>query len=153
MTKSFMNQYINEFSIKDFSNTNAGYKHNFLSIENIPKCGLFKYSSEPVLFEPDSGNSDFSVIHVPIKPALELLDDYCEIHSYKWHRVRKNISENNVINYPWLSIDSENEVFLMDGRHRLLGLLLLKGLSHAPVNVEAHHVEQITKYFELIEND
>lgn len=145
-----MNQHIHEFSTKDFADSNAGYKYNFLSIENIPRCGLFEYSLESIQFKPDAGNSDFSVIYVPIKPALELLDDYCEIHSYKWYRTRKNISLNNVIHYPWLSIDSENDVFLMDGRHRLLALLLLKGLSHAPVNVESHHVEQIKKHFELI---
>ena len=145
-----MNQHTHEFSTKDFSNTNTGYKHNFLRIENIPKCGLFEYSLESLRYEPDEGNSSFSVIHVPIKLALELLDDHCEIHSYKWFKVRRNISLNNVMHYPWLSVDSDNQVFLMDGRHRLLAMLLIKGLSHTPVNVEPHHEERVKKHFGLV---
>lgn len=148
----YMNdQNIYEFSLKDFKDSVSGYKHNFKNIENIPQCKLYSYSADELAFEPDPGNSDFLLLNVPIKKTLELLNDYCEIHSYKWFRVRKKISQLDVINYPWISVGSEGEVFLMDGRHRLLGMMLLKGMTHVDVNVEKQHFDIVKSYFEKMD--
>lgn len=139
-----------EFSLKSFENTNKGYKHNFEKIENIPKCGLFEYCSQPLTFAPAPGNSDFLIINVPIKETLELLDDYCVMQSHKWYTARKEMSALDLIYYPWVSVGSEGEVFLMDGRHRLLGMMLLKGMTHAHVSVEEDHFEIVKNHFEQI---
>lgn len=139
-----------EFSLKSFENTNSGYKHDFKNIENIPSCGLFSYSELPLSFAPAPGNRDFLIVEVPIKETLELLEGYCELNSFKWYNTRREMSQLDVIFYPWVSVTSEGEAFLMDGRHRLLGMLLLKGMTKALVNIEEHHLEVVKNHFEKL---
>lgn len=140
---------IYEYTKKDFDKTfTEGRRVNFQSIENVPDCELFQYDLTPLNFKPAPGNSDFEVIHLPITEVLELLaPESYELDSFRWHRVRKQISQDNEIEYPWVYVTTDNRVALMDGRHRLVGMAKFKNMTEAPVQVESKYKEQILKHF------
>lgn len=146
---------LSEFSTHDFDKFPIfGRKINFSNIENIPKCELFSYSNKPLEFISVPGNNEFSVINVPIKAALELMDESAyEIHSERWYRVRKQFSQSNITHFPWIYINTDGKVALMDGRHRLIAMMLFKGMESVPVQVEPNLVEEIQKYFENLTNN
>jgi len=140
---------IYEYSQKNFDKTfTEGRRVNFKSIENIPDCKLFHYNLAPLKFKSAPGNSNFEVIHLPINKVLELLAPHSyELGSFRWYRVRKQISQDNQIEYPWIYINSDNEVKLMDGRHRLVGMAKFKNMSEAPIQVDSKFKNQILQHF------
>ena len=142
------------FIIAEFSNHNFdekpvfGRKENFKDLTYIPECCIFSYSDAPLEFISAPANEDFEVIEVPIKDALALLDDEAfELHSERWYKVRKQFSKENRTHYPWIYVNTEGEVRLMDGRHRLIAMMLFKGMEFAPVQVEPSMVDQVKAYF------
>lgn len=142
------------FIVAEFSNHNFdefpifGRKENFKDLNNIPECCIFTYSDEPLEFISEPANKEFEVFEVPIKDALALLDDEAyEIHSERWYKVRKQFSKENKTHYPWLYVNTDGEVDIMDGRHRLIAMMLLKGMEFAPVQVEPSMVDQVKAYF------
>lgn len=140
---------LTEFSSHNFDNAPIfGRKENFKALENIPECCIFSYSDEPLEFISAPANDDFEIIEVPIKDVLAFLDDEAyELHSERWYKVRKQFSKENKTHYPWVYIDSEGEVGLMDGRHRLVAMLMFKGMEFAPVQVDRSMVNQVKEYF------
>lgn len=138
-----------EFSSHNFDEQQIfGRKENFKALENVPECCIFTYSDEPLEFMSVPANDDFEIIEVPIKDALALLDDEAyELHSERWYKVRKQFSSENRTHYPWIYVNSKGEVRLMDGRHRLVAMLMFKGMEFAPVQVQPSMVDQVKAYF------
>lgn len=141
-----------EFSQRDFEKDPVfGSKEDFKKIDNIPECGLFLYSDEPLSFIPSLANEDFTIIELPIKGVLDLLaEEAFIIHSERWYKVRKQFSVLNQTHYPWVYVDEEtNEVRLMDGRHRLIAMLKLKKMQVVPVQVEPAMVDRVKAHFKI----
>lgn len=85
---------------------------------------------------------------MPIAAALALLgDEAYELHSERWYNVRKQFSTQNKTHYPWLYVNTEGDVCLMDGRHRLVAMMKLKGMQYACVQVEPSMREQVQSHF------
>lgn len=145
---------LQEFTNHDFyKNSLFGRKVNFENMQNVPECGLFAYSNEPTQFISVPANEDFEVLELPIEGVLALVDDNegYEIHSERWFKVRKQLSEENETHYPWVYVDVENDVVkLMDGRHRLIALWKFKNMRTVPVQVQPSMVERVKQHFNLV---
>jgi hypothetical protein len=142
---------LSEFSSHNFDeNPIFGRKTNFGDLSNIPECSIFSYTDTPLEFISPAGNDDFEVIEVPIKDVLNLLgDEAYEIHSERWYKVRKQFSQENKTHFPWVYVDMDGEVQLMNGRHRLIAMLTCKGMETTPIQVEPPMVAQVKAYFGL----
>ena len=141
---------LSEFSCHKFDEEPLfGRKMNFGYLCDIPKCCIFSYSDTPLQFISVPGNENFEIIEVSIKDALNLLGgDAYEIHSERWYKVRKQFSKENKTHFPWVYVDSDGEVQLMDGRHRLIAMMMFKGMEVAPIQVESSVVAQVKAYFD-----
>ncbi|HCA5183399.1 TPA: hypothetical protein MW242_003032 [Acinetobacter baumannii] len=149
---NFPTDILFEFSSHNFDEEPIfGRKTNFCNLKNIPDCSLFKFTNEPLKFISDPVNEGFEIIEVPIRAALDLLDDKAyELHSERWFKVRKQFSLENETHFPWIFINSDGEVQLMDGRHRLVAMMLFKNMEFAPVQVEPSMLAQVKKYFDEV---
>lgn len=127
--------------------------HDFKKFGNLPsEC--FKYdlaTAPPIEFCRPPGTDSFCIIDLPLQEVHQTIpdDQRFYLNPARWDRVKKQLADGRC-EHPWVSFNGAYPM-LMDGRHRIVAMIRLLGMTTAPFVVEAEHLPAIQDWSNSLE--
>lgn len=133
------------FATKHTDDGREWYK--FSSIDAIPPEIFYEYPTRDLDFRRAHGHSEFEIITLDLKQALDALPpgDGLTLNPARWCRVRQDLSAGWTY-MPWMGSD-EGKPSLIDGRHRIVAMMKFLQLETAPFVVESCYAPAIRAWF------
>ncbi|MEL7968079.1 hypothetical protein AAG587_17050 [Vreelandella neptunia] len=123
--------------------------YDFQSLDNLPpySCKYELDIDNPISFRRPPGTEGFHVIELPLRLALETMEeeDQYSLNPARWNKVVLDLSEGWCY-HPWMSAVPGGRPTLQDGRHRIITMMKLLGMSSAPFIVEPEHVAAVKSW-------
>ncbi|SFI01599.1 hypothetical protein SAMN04487959_114134 [Modicisalibacter xianhensis] len=126
--------------------------YNFKSLENLPpySCKYELDPDNPLSFRRPPGTKDFYVIELPLRAALETMEEEEQflLNPARWNNVTRDLSEGWCY-HPWMSALPGGRPTLQNGRHRIVTMMRLLGMTSAPFVVEPEHIAAVKAWPEF----